>query len=385
VLTVAIVGGAGQVGRELLRTLHTAPETRAFGVTRNAMAAAPLLADGLDIRVGSVTESAASLLQGADVVINAALEIDRPKRARLRNEALVESILTHARAALVVHFSTVAVYGSCVDAGFSTFERPHPDSTYGREKLRLERFAMAAARRARQPLNVVRLGHVYGPGQGISREVFDVVETGQWALPFGGELPSNAVHVHRLARAVPGLAAAARGERILNGFDGPQRTWRTLYDMHADAAGRSPALSMPPDLSRDRRAAFRRASRSGLTGRLSRQVYQWTRQLPLRSLVGVTAVRQTTEAALLALPLWVEGLIDRRYLVFSAAQNLESGATAGPAGPPPWYYSDAIPGPSLPEEPSTPEQRAREVAELRAWYQTWARPAWRVPASARTA
>src|SRR6185436_17607052 len=111
VLTVAVVGGAGQVGRELLRALRSTPETRAFGITRNAMAAAPLLADGFDIRVGSVADSAAVLLQGADVVVNAALEIDRPKRARMRNEALVGSIVRHARAALVVHFSTVAVYG----------------------------------------------------------------------------------------------------------------------------------------------------------------------------------------------------------------------------------------------------------------------------------
>src|SRR4029079_9284916 len=118
-----------------------------------------------------VADSAAVLLQGADVVVNAAREIDRPKRARMRNEALVGSIVRHARAALVVHFSTVAVYGSCVDAAFSTFERPHADGTYGREKLRLERFAIAAARTAGQPLDIVRLGHVYGPGQGISREI----------------------------------------------------------------------------------------------------------------------------------------------------------------------------------------------------------------------
>jgi len=141
---------------------------------------------------------------------------------------------------------------------------------------------------------------------------------------------------------------------------------------------------MPQELSAARRLAFQRQSRLSLPGRLTRQVYGWSRQLPLRSLVGVTAVRQTTEAALLALPLWVEEMIDRRYLVFSAAQNLESGAPAVPAGPPPWYYSDGISGPSLPDDPSTPEQHAREVADLRTWYEAWARPAWRVGVVART-
>lgn len=342
------------------------------------MSAGPLRADGLDIRVGAVAgDEGAELLRGADVVVNAALEIDRPKRARARNEALVSSILAHSRSALVVHLSTVAVYGSCVDVTSSTFERPRPDGTYGREKLRLERFALRAAAQAGQRLMILRLGHVYGPGQGISREFFDVLRDRLWDLPFGGAIPSNAMHVDHLAAALPILARTAAGQSVINATDSPQRTWRQLYDMHARAAGYAPAGSMDPAASAIRRDEFRRMAALSLSRRVRRQVSAWARQLPLKSLVNVTAVRQATEAALLALPLRVEQLIDRRYAVFSAGQNLEAGGSAAAPGPPTWYYSDGIDGPFLPPVPETDEGLEAEVAALSAWHATWAGPIWR--------
>lgn len=376
-LTIAIVGAAGQVGRRLLRTLAVQPDTRVFGITRNPMSAAPLLADGFDIRVGSVADAGRALLDGADVVVNAALEIDRPKRARLRNEALIAGILTHARSALVVHFSSIAVYGSCVDAAFSTFEHPRPDATYGREKLRLERVATSMARRRGQPLIVLRLGHVYGSGQGLSREIFDVLRDRTWGLPFDGALPSNAVHVDRLAHAIPEIAVGAHGQTILNAIDNPVRTWRMLYDMHAEGADKPAADALPSDVSERLRAEHRRMAARSLPGRVARQTRQWARELPLKSLAGVTAVRQAMEATLVALPIGVEEFVDRRYLVFSAAQHLALAQRPAAGEPPPWYYSDAILGPSLPAAADTPERRDAEIARLREWYASWSRPLWR--------
>ncbi len=383
-ITFAVIGAAGQVGRRLMQVLSRQAGARVFGITRNAMSAGPLRADELDIRVGSVVDEkdGAELLRGADVVVNAALEIDRPKRARARNEALVSSLLAHSRSTLVVHFSSVAVYGSCVDGTFSTFERPRPDSTYGREKLRLERFAMQAAAGTGQRLMILRLGHVYGPGQGISREFFDVLRDRLWDLPFGGALPSNAIHVDHLAAALPIVARTAAGQSVVNATDSPQRTWRALYDMHARAAGYAPAGSMDPASSASRHDEFKRLAALSLSRRVPQQVSAWARQLPLKSLVSVKAVRQATEAALLALPVRVEQLIDRRYAVFSAGQNLEAGGSVAVQEPPPWYYSDGIVGPTLPEILDTDQRLAAEIGDLRDWYATWAAPAWRTASSA---
>lgn len=376
-MTIAVVGAAGQVGRRLMHVLAEKPDTRVFGITRNGMSADPLLADGLEVRVGSIISDGARLLEGADVVLNTALEIDRPKRARARNEALVSSLLTHSRSALLIHLSTVAVYGSCVDCRFSTFARPQPDGTYGREKLRLERFAIEAAARHRQRLLILRLGHVYGPGQGISREFFDVLKGRLWELPFGGDLPSNAIHVDHLAAAVPSLARTAAGQSVINATDSPQRTWRQLYDMHAQAAGYPPAGAMDPVLSARRREVYRRAAALPLARRVPQQLSAWARQLPLKSFVNVTSVRQATEAALLALPLRVEQFIDRRYTLFSAGQHLDTDMSVHTADPPPWYYSDGVDGPALPPVIETQSRLDGEIAELAAWYTAWAGPRWR--------
>jgi hypothetical protein len=243
---------------------------------------------------------------------------------------------------------------------------------------------MQAAARTGQRLIIFRLGHVYGPGQGISREFFDVLKDRLWDLPFGGELPSNAIHVDHLAAALPIIAGRAAGQSIINATDSPQRTWRALYDMHARAAGYAPAGSMDPATSSSRRDAVRRMAALPLSRRVPQQVSAWARQLPLKSLVSVTAVRQATEAALLALPLRVEQLIDRRYAVFSAGQNLEPSGSVAAQGPPPWYYSDGIDGPSLPLLPETADGLESQVAALSAWHSAWAGPIWRTAGASRS-
>lgn len=378
-MTIAIIGAAGQVGRGLLRAFQGHPDVQVVGITRNTMSAGPLLAEGFDIRVGSVVDGsqAPELFRGADVVINCALEIDRPKRARMRNQALIASLLERAHATLVIHLSSVAVYGSCVDRTVSTFAHPRADSTYGREKLRLESFAFGQARRFRQPLLVMRLGHVYGPGQGISKEAFDVLKEARWTLPFDGALPSNAIHIDHLASAIPHLVARRSGGTILNAIDNPQRTWRQLYDLHAAAANLTPLLSMEDSEARQLREEFRRAARISLLRRVPEQVTGWVRRLPLKSFVGVTGVRQAMEAALLVLPASVERLVDERYAVFSAGLHLET-QDGGPHGvPPPWFFSDEVSGPTFSDLGLFEDRTAEQILALRAWYLSSAAPTWR--------
>ena len=64
--------------------------------------------------------------------------------------------------------------------------------------------------------------------------------------------------------------------------------------------------------------------------------------------------------------------------IFSASERLRAAASAGDEGPPPWYYSDAVPGPGLDPVSETEERTRREIDALRAWYESWAAPAWRV-------
>lgn len=380
---ILIVGAAGQVGRGLLRAFRGISGMSAAGVTRTEFSAAPLRAEGHEIRAGSVTDprAAPGLLEGADMLVNCALAVDRPNAARRRNEALLDGLLRHGEADLLVHLSSVAVYGSCLDSQASSFDAPLPDSTYAGEKLRLERRAAAMARDFGRRLLVLRLGHVYGPGQALSRDILQALHERRWPLPFGGRLHSNAIHIESLARALGRLAEAPPGAPVLNAVDAPQRSWGELYGLHAAAAALPEPLPMPEDESDGRRREFRRRSRAPLPLRLLRELGGWARGLPAASAVDLPAVRQTVESLLLALPAGVEGFVDRRYALFSARRSLDDSRLPSPL-PPPWYYSDAVPGPGAPTA-GLDSDADRHVAELRAWRLRWAEPAWRVSRAGR--
>lgn len=378
-MKVAVVGAAGQVGAAIMRRLCGRGDLSVVGITRNEFSAAPLRHQGFDVRSGSVLDPAdcRRLLDSSDLIVNAALHIALPKVARTQNETIIRNLLQQAPSSVVVHLSTVAVYGSCLDESFSTFERPRGDSTYAREKLRLEQYASDVARRSATRLAILRLGHVYGPGQGLSKQMFSDLETGRAYLPFGGQLPSNAVHVHRLADAIPGLMASFDGVRIVNAVDAPQSTWREVFDLHARAAGLPRARTMPEDESRSRRAANRAHARHSTAGRLMRALLKWMQALPLRALVDAQGVREAMDVAMLRLPGRFEEMVYRRYQGFATRQRISAEVESVP----PWYFSDAAPGPQLlaeVPEGARQELREKEVEELGAWYSTFSAPNWKV-------
>lgn len=378
-MKIAIVGAAGQVGAGVLRRLGARRDLAVWGITRNEFSAAPLRHRGFEIRVGSVGDSAdcGRLLQGADMVVNAALHIGLPGKSRGENERILRGLIAQARSAVVVHLSTVAVYGSCHDRSFSTFDRPRGDSTYAREKLRHDRYALVLAKRSSTRLAVVRLGHVYGPGQGLSRQIFADLEAGRALLPFDGKLPSNAVHIERLSDALPGLAGDDRIP-VRNAVNAPQITWRELYDEHAHAGRLPPAGAMPDAGSRAMLETFRARMRRSIAGRFAADVASWLRRLPLKSLADAQGLREAMEGIMLSLPRQFEETVYVRYQGFAARQRIVSGGTVAT---PPWYLADAVPGPNLLVELSSDDEsrrRSAEAAALRVWYDSFSAPQWAV-------
>lgn len=378
-MRIAIVGAAGQVGAGLLRRLGARRDLAVWGITRNEFSAAPLRHRGFEIRVGSVGDRAdcGRLLEGADMVVNAALHTGLPGRSRGENERILHGLIAEARSAVVVHLSTVAVYGSCHERSFSTFDRPRGDSTYAREKLRHERYALALAKPGGTRLALVRLGHVYGPGQGLSRQLFADLEAGRALLPFDGRLPSNAVHIERLADALPRLVGGDRVP-VRNAVNSPQITWRELYDEHARAARLPLAGAMPEAESHAMQQAFRARMRRSIAGRFATDIASWLRRLPLKALADAQGVREAMDSVMLNLPRQFEETVYARYQGFAAGQRIGSAGTA-PA--PPWYLADAVPGPNLLVELSPEDESRRQGAEaaaLRAWYDSFSAPQWAV-------
>src|SRR5207244_6874113 len=125
-----------------------------------------------------------------------------PAHARAANEALIAAIAATAGRRRIIHFSSVAVYGTCIQQGRNTFARPRPDSVYGVDKLRVEADLCRRVRRSAHSAAVLRMGHVYGAGQWLSRFVLAALHEPDRRLPFAGRLPANAIHVENVAAAI---------------------------------------------------------------------------------------------------------------------------------------------------------------------------------------
>src|SRR5207249_1184909 len=114
------------------------------GICRNEVTAGPLRIEGFDIRCGSVadSETARRLLDDCEVIVNcaAASMTATARQAREQDQAILRSLCGLSGKKRLIHFSSVGVYGTCLDAGRNSFENPRPDWSYGREKLRLEQF-----------------------------------------------------------------------------------------------------------------------------------------------------------------------------------------------------------------------------------------------------
>ncbi|MGH8707867.1 MAG: NAD-dependent epimerase/dehydratase family protein [Burkholderiales bacterium] len=365
-LRVAVTGAAGHVGSALVASLASRGEFEVVAVVRNAFAAGLLESLDAEIRVGSVTDPGASreALAGCDAVVNCALASGWPATARRQNEAIVRNIAAAPGIRGVVHFSTVAVYGMCLDPRVSSFERPRPDSTYGVDKLRLERIAtrLFAARGIRH--YIVRLGHVYGPSQWVSRDILERVRDPAFALPFGGENPSNAVSIDAVTAAVRAMLSADQPPGVRNLFDSPQSSWRTLYDLHTRLLGLPPAGSLSEIESQALRVSYYAAARHPLRA-IARGALSALGSANLVGLAKMEAFRHLVHGPLLLLPGAVGAAAHRAYLRRKARSAL-APSTSSRALPPGLMCAPAVPGPCFPTIDSR-EATAAMQEDLRTW------------------
>ena len=173
-LKVALVGAGGQVGPYLLEYLSEDPQLSLLGICRNAVTAGPLRLAGFKIECGEIADPAvaADLLGDCDVVANLAAGSGTSlAEARAQDQAVLRSLVRLSGRKKIIHFSSVGVYGTCLVEGRNTFQRPRPDWSYGKDKLRLEHYLRGLMRYSRHSVVTLRLGHVYGVSQWVSRWV----------------------------------------------------------------------------------------------------------------------------------------------------------------------------------------------------------------------
>jgi nucleoside-diphosphate-sugar epimerase len=364
-IRVAVVGAGGQIGGAVLAGLARSPAFDSLGICRNEFTAGPLRAAGHPVAVGSVAAADFRQQCMADVavVVNLAAASGLPGASRREDERTIRALAALPRLCRLIHFSSVAVYSRCIDRGRNRFEEPRPDDHYGREKLHLERFARRATDAQGVERITIRLGHVYGAGQWVSRMVI-ARAAGEAPLPFDGERASNAVHVQNVAAAVRELAAGSVPPGTYDLVDEPQTTWRALFDWHTELLGLPALPAMDDGEALARRARHVQASVSGLTRRLVRETGAWAAGLPASAARDIPTLRVAGSRVLAssrspAIDQWARRRLDDVRVPPSRRETLTPDAE-------PFLYSDGAPGPTVGFEP---HDRVKAGADLVRWYE----------------
>ncbi len=370
-ITVGIVGAGGQVGPALLSSLADGPHLRVFGVCRNEISAGPLRAEGHDVRCGSVTDpaTATELLGDVDVIVNCSATSGTPAAKSVAERGMLSALAGLPGGKRLIHFSSVAVYGSCIDARRNLFERPHPDQPYGRHKLDLEHHLWRCLRAGAHEAVILRLGHVYGAGQWLSRFALDAARDPRFRLPFDGRLPSNAVHAANVSAAIRKLILDWPRPGTYNLLDAPATSWREVFDWNTNAVGAGRVPAMSEDESGRVAAHHRRQAAIPLRARLASEIAAWVRTLPGSFMAACPAVKTL---GILALATSRLERLERQLLKGYKRRAARAGGAAAPLPAlESWLLSDGAPGEQLAYHGDIPPGAATAVA---AWHRRYAEP-----------
>lgn len=367
---VAIIGAGGQIGRTLVARLAADAAFEPVAIVRNELTAAPLRVAGFDVRCGDIVDPSKTdtLLGDVDVVVNCAAAAAFWAQARREDRATVSAILRARRAARVIHFSSVAVYGTCIDSRRNTFDRPRPNHPYGKDKLDLEHFLARGARAVGKQLLTLRMGHVYGAEQWVSRFVFDRTREG-WRLPFDGRMASNAVHVANVAAALRTLLGDQNAEGTYNVVDPGNSTWRQVFDWNASAVGMAPVPALDSTTSEQLRELYAAKARTPAPISIARELGSWARGLPVSMVAASPTLRDLALSTLSTLRIQE---LDQRLIKGFATDSLRRmPREAEVAAVHSWIFSDAAPGRMVEYQAEISQAHVEAVAK---WHRGYSNP-----------
>src|SRR5439155_22779247 len=159
-------------------------------------------------------------------------------------------------------------------------------------------------------------------------------------LPFGGRLPSNAVHADALGAAM--LALMQDGPRHgIYGVAEPAHTWRDVFDWHTSCLGLPAVIDMPEADSIVKRRQLVAGSPLG-------EAVAWAKSLPLKSLVRSPATFDLALLVLVRTPSSITRRLGDINRPTGARARIARANESGGVGPlASIYFSEGMPGPFL--------------------------------------
>lgn len=297
VVKIGIIGASGQVGSALLRAFGADSAFASVGICRNSLSAARLKALGTTVRLAD-TYDANDLSKNCadlDVLINCALPQYGPSRTSVANHRLARALTAASSGRRLIHLSSVAVYGDFLSGQQNLFHRPRPDTSYGFQKLQMERLLTRLGEKHRVECTILRLGHVYGPELRWSETMLELIQSPTFRLPFDGQLPSNAICIDNVITGIREAVLVPPREQLMNLTDSPQRTWRVIFDMHSAALGAAPVHPLGPHES-DRIYQQRRSlAHTRLSRRVIGETLHWLARLPASYVAAVPSLKAVAQ------------------------------------------------------------------------------------------
>lgn len=376
-LKVGVLGANGQIASTLLRRLAEDSDVKPVAVCRNQVGAAVISDVDCDVRIGSVADedTAKRLLSDCQAVVNCIWPNLPSKEIGPENEAIIHNLRDLKGLTRVIHLSSVGVYG-CIHSG-TTFARPRPDTSYGREKLSLEKYVARVFSGSSRDYFIIRLGHVFGPHQWLSTSVIDLAGTEGFSLPFDGDCPSNAIHVEELANALTWVVSGNIPSGIYNLAATPQQTWRQVFDWHTKICGLPRVTAMSNEDSMALRESYIRSSQRSMGIKCLIEILGWLRSLPVQQLIGSGELRNVGSKLLRLTPRSIRNRVKAANALRQV--HLDIGALQrSTITPAPWFYSDAMPGQYLqaPLSSSYTERSLERESQILESYRATSGPQW---------
>ena len=238
-LTIAIIGAAGNVGIELCVTLQQYDSVRVLAICRSRLEAALLSRCGVECRIGSIESSATALLKDVDTIVDLAIPRGLPSDFCRVTRLMVHGAMRQSPPGVRYIFSSSIMAFGMKDPEERRLRKYFlAHSLYGIKKRWAEREIFRIARAAKREAYVLRFGQVHGEIQNsTARLVADIAAKSGDAPYFVPSTPSNTLFVITIADAVLKISAGRERPGLYTLVSAPQWSWTEIVEHYASRNG----------------------------------------------------------------------------------------------------------------------------------------------------
>ena len=225
---ILLIGASGQVGKELLEYLSEDFEVTCLLRSKESSF---VLSNHSKFIISSIDDEnvVLPLINKSDIIINAAYSSGTALSSFQQNISLNKTLIKYlnkSEGKLLIHFSTIAVYGNFIDNKLIDFKYPNPSDSYGYNKLKIENLIRKKIS-SKNISYILRLGHVQGDLQSTEKYFVNLLRENFFGLPKNYDSFSNTVFVKDIYNSIKYISNKKFHKKVntYNLITNSSRTW----------------------------------------------------------------------------------------------------------------------------------------------------------------